>query len=70
VSHEQALELPNETFARRFAAAGILSSDQLNEPTGTSAPKAMQRLGLKLEKRRLPIQVLVVDGIEPAPTEN
>ena len=40
------------------------------EPTGADTFKAVESLGLKLEDRREPIDVLVVDKIERAPTEN
>lgn len=37
---------------------------------GTSIYKSIEKLGLKLEERKLPVQQLVVDHIEKAPTEN
>lgn len=41
-----------------------------NEPSAASAFKAVEGLGLKLEPRRVPLDVLVVDAIERVPTEN
>ncbi len=40
------------------------------EPFGVSVFSAVQRLGLKLEQRKAPIAVLVVDHVERVPTEN
>ena len=42
----------------------------LNEPTGTSESTAVERLGLRLERRRGPVEVLVVDKISRTPIEN
>jgi uncharacterized protein (TIGR03435 family) len=42
----------------------------LNEPTGTSESTAVERLGLRLERRRGPVEVLVVDKINRTPIEN
>ena len=42
----------------------------LTEPTGVSTFKAVEGLGLKLERRRAPLDVVVVDKILRAPTEN
>lgn len=42
----------------------------LSDPTGSSVSKSLQNMGLKLEPRRLPLELLVVDHIEKTPTEN
>jgi uncharacterized protein (TIGR03435 family) len=56
----------NYYFALRYA--------QENAPPDTDAPPLFaviqQELGLKLEKRKRPVEVLVVDHIEKTPTEN
>lgn len=41
----------------------------LTEPTGVSTFAAVERLGLKLEERRAPFDILVVDKIDRQPTE-
>jgi uncharacterized protein (TIGR03435 family) len=42
----------------------------LTDPAGSSIFASVQNLGLKLEPRRLPLDLLVVDHIEKAPTAN
>jgi uncharacterized protein (TIGR03435 family) len=43
---------------------------QTEAPTGVSAVKAVEKLGLKLEPRRILLDTIVVDNIERAPTDN
>lgn len=68
------IELPPDAFVvPGLAAAGITTTVQgtpLNEPTGESAVKAVEQLGLKLEPRRIPVDTIVVDHIERVPTDN
>ena len=40
------------------------------EVPNVSVPKALEPLGLRLERRRAPIEVVVVDKIERTPTDN
>lgn len=40
------------------------------DPSGTSIVKSIQNLGLRLEPRRLPLELLVVDHAEKAATAN
>jgi uncharacterized protein (TIGR03435 family) len=52
------------------AASGDAHGDPLG-PTGLSLFQALQeKLGLKLEARKSPVDILVVDGAEKVPTEN
>jgi uncharacterized protein (TIGR03435 family) len=37
---------------------------------GASLKESVQKLGLRLESRKLPIDVMVIDHIEKNPTEN
>ena len=59
---------------RSAIAAGVTMPPEalrmLSGSSGDSLLNALERLGLKLETRKAPIQVLVVDHIEKAPTEN
>jgi len=58
------------TFEERSAASGGTSA-AAPDPTGPSLLTALQsQLGLKLEEKKRPVEVLVVDHIEKAPTEN
>src|SRR6185437_16181364 len=49
----------------RRAPGGLAS-----EPSGSSIYSSIQNMGLKLEARKLPLDVVVVDTIEKNPTEN
>jgi uncharacterized protein (TIGR03435 family) len=40
------------------------------EPAGSGIMQAIQKLGLKLDSRKLPVETFVVDRIEKLPTEN
>jgi uncharacterized protein (TIGR03435 family) len=41
-----------------------------SDPSGSSLSSSVQKLGLKLESRKLPLEMLVVDHIEKTPTAN
>ena len=45
-------------------------SGMASEPSGTSLFSAVQRLGLRLERRKAPTALLVVDHVERVPKEN
>jgi uncharacterized protein (TIGR03435 family) len=47
-------------------AGGLSASD----PSGSSISQAVQKLGLKLDSRKMPVETLVVDQIEKTPTED
>lgn len=48
---------------------GKLPSDAVSDPSG-SVFASVQRLGLKLEPRKLPLDLIVIDHVEKMPTEN
>ncbi len=50
--------------------AGPPSSDTPSDPSGGSIFQSVQQLGLKLEPRKAPIDLLVVEKADKAPTEN
>jgi len=49
--------------------AGKLPSDAVSDPSG-SVFTSVQQLGLKLEPRKLPLDLIVIDHVEKMPTEN
>ena len=64
---------PDATSIRRLREQGITTTVQgtpLTEPTGYSVFKALEGLGLKLERRRSPVEVVVVDRLNATPTPN
>jgi uncharacterized protein (TIGR03435 family) len=44
--------------------------DTASDPSGNSIFDAIQKLGLKLEARKGPIEVIVIDHVEKTPTDN
>lgn len=68
------VELPPDARAvRMMIAAGTTTTVKgtpLTDPTGISVFKALEGLGLKLEQRRSPVDVVVVDKLNATPTSN
>jgi uncharacterized protein (TIGR03435 family) len=50
--------------------AGGAPANAASDPSGSSIFASMQQLGLKLEPRKAPIDLIVVDHLEKTPTEN
>jgi uncharacterized protein (TIGR03435 family) len=83
-NYQISLDLPMEDLqllARRNAAAlgiqmpgpppGANSADAASTPGGGSTVfAAMEKLGLKLDARKAPVETIVVDHVEKAPTDN
>lgn len=51
-------------------AGRVMPTDTAAEPSGVSIFAAVQKLGLKLEARKAPVEVLVVDHAERSPVRN
>jgi len=49
--------------------AGAPATDSTSEP-GSSIVASLQQLGLKLEARKMPLDMIVIDHLEKLPTEN
>ena len=49
---------------------GAKTSTEAAEPAGSSLFTSMQQMGLKLEARKAPMTMIVVDHLEKTPTEN
>jgi uncharacterized protein (TIGR03435 family) len=65
--------MPVPGLAARAALAARTSpagSDAAADPSGVDLVKSAEKLGLKLEKRKAPIERLIVDHAERVPTEN
>jgi uncharacterized protein (TIGR03435 family) len=77
-SYDIDLEFTQEDYMamliRSAISAGVALPPEalrmLSGSSGDSLLNALQRLGLKLETRKAPLEVLVIDHIEKAPTEN
>ena len=53
----------------RGAASGAVPNTA-SDPSGGSIFESIQKLGLKLEPRKMQMDLIVVDGAEKTPTEN
>jgi uncharacterized protein (TIGR03435 family) len=77
-SYDFDLEFTQEDYMamlmRSAIAAGVTLPPEalrmLSGSSGDSLLNALEKLGLKLENRKAPLEVLVIDHIEKAPTEN
>ena len=56
--------------AARAHGVNVPPSEGPSDPAGVSLASSLQRLGLKLEGRKAPTEVIVIDKVEKVPTEN
>jgi uncharacterized protein (TIGR03435 family) len=69
------IELPRDEAIREvmrslLASRGRSSTSAESEPETDKTFKAVEDLGLKLQRRRMPVDVVVVNSIQRQPTEN
>lgn len=64
------LELPLTAFILTTVRASAAARGSTFESPNISEAKAMEGIGLRLERRRAPIDVIVVDKIDRTPTDN
>ncbi len=81
-NYQVAIEMTREDMMNMARAAGAQMpmgapggdgakpADAASDPSGSSVFQSVQQLGLKLEPRKAPIELIVVDKIEKTPTEN
>jgi uncharacterized protein (TIGR03435 family) len=51
-------------------AVAASAADAASEPSSGSVFAAVQKLGLRLEPRKAPLETIVIDHLEKTPTEN
>jgi uncharacterized protein (TIGR03435 family) len=75
-AYQVSLEVPLEIRAAALRMAALTSTgamapgDTPDTTWGASIFKSVQKLGLTLEKRKAPVETLVIDHAEKVPTEN
>ena len=81
-NYQIALDISMEDAMKMARQAGVMvpgpggaggdgkPSDGASDPSGSSIFASVQQMGLKLETRKAPVEMLVVDHAEKSPTEN
>jgi uncharacterized protein (TIGR03435 family) len=80
-NYQVALDLSTEDLKNAAKAAGMgammggagdgaKSSAEASDPAGSSIFTSIQKMGLKLEPRKAPLLMIVIDHLEKSPTEN
>jgi len=79
-NYHVALDLSMEDLKNAAKAAGMGAmmgpggegkpSGEASDPAGSSIFQSLQQMGLKLEARKAPLAVIVIDHLEKSPTEN
>jgi uncharacterized protein (TIGR03435 family) len=63
-------EVRNAARAHGVAVPPPAGGEAASDPSGVSLASSLRRLGLKLESRKGPTEVLVIDKVEKVPTAN
>jgi uncharacterized protein (TIGR03435 family) len=58
------------TAARAHGAVIRTPTEEASEPSGPTLKSSLDKLGLRLETRKAPAEVIVIDSAEKVPTEN
>jgi len=77
-TYQVALELTMEDMRGMARTAGVMLppgggaavAETASDPSGGSIFSSLQQMGLKLEPRKAPVDLIVVDHVEKVPTEN
>jgi uncharacterized protein (TIGR03435 family) len=77
-TYDFALEFSPEDFRAMIIRAAVIAGavlppealKLLDSAPGDSMPNALETVGLKLEPRKAPLEVLVIDRMEKAPSDN
>ena len=75
-TYQVTLDLSMEDLRNAARSAGLVGpgrgggGDAASDPGGASIFAAVQQLGLRLEPRKTPVDIVVIDHLEKTPTEN
>ena len=50
--------------------AGVPPAEAASERSGASLPSSLQKLGLKLESRKAPAEVIAIEKVDKIPSDN
>jgi uncharacterized protein (TIGR03435 family) len=68
VARQQGMQIPGAGPAG--AASNSRPAETVADPSGSSIFSTVQQMGLKLEARKAPVETIIIDHVEKAPTEN
>jgi uncharacterized protein (TIGR03435 family) len=72
-NYQVVLDISQEDIRNVMRSIGVAGApaalDSASEP-GSSILNSVQQLGLKLEARKAPLEMIVIDHLEKLPTEN
>jgi uncharacterized protein (TIGR03435 family) len=74
-AYEMDFDISGEEVRAAAQAHGVAlpprpESEGASDPAGVSLTSSLRKLGLKLEPRKAPVEVVVVDDVRKVPTEN